>query len=352
MSNLMVDYNRSNDIVLYNDLDDDYFASIVNLSMGSNKIIPAISSCRINESNVNYEKCVLDILLKDRTTNRNIIWATNDYIYLKEDYKAECEISIPSITGIIQSRIFKGKSEQTHRIRDKAEVFTPSWICNEQNNLIDNLWFGYKDVFNVQQNKSWITNTRKISFPIDKTWEDYVDARRMEITCGEAPYLVSRYDAVTGKSINVEERIGLLDRKLRVVNENTDGFKDWFKWVQRAYQSTYGYEYQGDSLFIARKNLLYTFVDNLKYKFDREPDISELKVIASIISWNIWQMDGITYTIPLSGTHEWSAQLTIFDFIDDKPGKLRRRTFCKIKDWRSKKIMEYVTLLKGERNGA
>ena len=31
-----------------------------------------------------------------------------------------------------------------------AEVFTPSWICNAQNNLIDNAWFERKDVFNKE----------------------------------------------------------------------------------------------------------------------------------------------------------------------------------------------------------
>ena len=44
----------------------------------------------------------------------------------------------------------------------------------------------------------------------------------MEITCGEAPYLVSRYDVVKGEIIPVEDRIGILDRKLRVINENID----------------------------------------------------------------------------------------------------------------------------------
>jgi hypothetical protein len=31
-----------------------------------------------------------------------------------------------------------------------AEVFTPSWICNAQNNLIDNTWFGRDNVFNKE----------------------------------------------------------------------------------------------------------------------------------------------------------------------------------------------------------
>ena len=41
---------------------------------------------------------------------------------------------------------------------------------------------------------------------------------RMEITCGEAPYLVSRYDTTTGEPIPIGRRIGLLDRKLCVIN--------------------------------------------------------------------------------------------------------------------------------------
>ena len=348
MDNLKVDYSSFENAVHY-DFDGDYLPLWNSLfSIGhkkvvtSNQIIPEDFNKSIDKK-VDYENCVLDILLKDRSTNRNIIWATNDYSHLKLDYKAECEIVISSMAGLIQSRTAKEQSAQTHRIRDKAEVFTPSWICNEQNNLIDNQWFGQKDVFNTQLFKSWETNPQKVPFSNGKTWKDYVDARRLEITCGEAPYLVSRYDSVTGEIIDIKNRIGILDRKMRVVNENTDVFEDWWNWTQRAYQSTYGYEYQGDNLLIARKNLLYTFVDNLKHKFYREPDISELKKIATIISWNIWQMDGITCTVPLSGPNDLVVQLSLFEPIKVNEGKS-----CKIKDWRSKVIVEYATLLRGQ----
>lgn len=84
----------------------------------------------------------------------------------------------------------------------------------------------------------------------------------MEITCGEAPYLVSRYDAATGELILPPlRRIGLLDRKLRVVNENAASYEEWIKWVLRAFQSCYGFEYQGDNLLIARINLMMSFYD-------------------------------------------------------------------------------------------
>jgi hypothetical protein len=85
-----------------------------------------------------------------------------------------------------------------------AEVFTPLWICNAQINLIDDAWFGRKNVFNTEiLNKeglhSWKTNPKKITFPDDKTWKQYVRDTRLEITCGEAPYITSRYDTTTGR---------------------------------------------------------------------------------------------------------------------------------------------------------
>jgi hypothetical protein len=43
----------------------------------------------------------------------------------------------------------------------------------------------------------------------------YGNSTRMEITCGEAPYLVSRYGALSMvKPIPLKRRIGMLDRKM------------------------------------------------------------------------------------------------------------------------------------------
>lgn len=78
----------------------------------------------------------------------------------------------------------------------------------------------------------------------------------MEITCGEGPYLVSRYDTTTGDFIPVEERIGLLDRKLRVISENTETSGEWLEMAQKAYKNIYAFEWQGDNLLLAREALL------------------------------------------------------------------------------------------------
>ena len=180
----------------------------------------------IENNTASFNEQVLAVLLIDRSTKKNIVWATDDYIDFGVGYAPESEITIDKISGlhsfIITPRVLKEKKKQSNRTRNKAEVFTPSWICNEQNNLVDEQWFGQENVFNITDGTMWTATKDKISFAEKglKTWKRYVDAKRLEITCGEAPYLVSRYDTVTGKTIPIPERIGLLDRKLRVVNEN------------------------------------------------------------------------------------------------------------------------------------
>ncbi len=169
---------------------------------------------------------LLNILLQDKTTKKNILWCTKDYEAYGPDYDEHEQIKVNLITkdfyNVIQPRAAKAKEIQERRIKNRAEVFTPSWICNEQNNRIDEAWFGRKNVFNTPKGTGWKANKRSIRFPAKRDWTSYVDAKRLEITCGEAPYLVSRYDTTTGMQIPIFERIGLFDRKMRVVNENCE----------------------------------------------------------------------------------------------------------------------------------
>lgn len=292
-----------------------------------------------------WSKKIIETLLIDRTTNRNIIWGTDDYEILGREYDSHYPILYSLITGknsnVIQPRILKTKESQGKRTKGKAEVFTPSWVCNAQNNLVDNAWFGGENIFNKEFEKGWKTNTEKIKFPDkrNRTWKKYVDERRLEITCGEAPYLVSRYDTVSGKPLELKDRIGMLDRKMRVVRENTDSDTEWLKWSERAFQSVYGFEFQGDSLLIARENLLASYCDYMEEKLNRHPTEKELLNIAKIISWNLWQMDGLTYTIPYEEA-EPIGQITLFDF-QEKDKKI----LCIIKDWRAKRIYTFQDLV-------
>lgn len=180
-------------------------------------------------------------------------------------------------------------------------------------------------------------------------WHDYVDSRRLEITCGEAPFLVSRYDAATGAILPISQRIGLLDRKLRIVDEHTEDDLMWWKWTLRAFQSVYGYEFQGDSLLIARANLLLTFVDHYRDRFGTDPNKKHLKQIANVIVWNLWQMDGLTKTIPFRKPPEQKVEFDMLDMLTmlDEPNSQDVPAFVRLYDWRAKTSLSYSQLLKG-----
>lgn len=313
----------------------------------------------------NYIKCLddelLSILLKDRSSGKNIIWATDTYAEKGAQYDSWEPITVKLITGrygkVIRPRIDKSQKEQKIRIKDKAEVFTPSWICNEMNNHLSDEWFGKKNVFNIEKEKTWTTNKNKIQFSNEdgKTWQDYVKSKVLEISCGEAPFLVSRYDTTTGEWIDVNDRIGALDRKLRIVNEQCDSEPDWYNWTLEAIKSTYGYEWQGDSLLIARENILFTFIDYYIAKFENFPMKEYLIEVAKILSWNIWQMDGLKYVIPNSCKPIPKRQMSLFDDegqfeqchgCTKNDNNLHTGIYCKIMNWDTKRSIKFY---KGEK---
>lgn len=164
---------------------------------------------------------------------------------------------------------------------------------------------------------------------------------RLEITCGEAPYLCSRYDTVSGTIIPIKERIGLLDRKLRVVSENTDKSGDWLEWAKTALENTYGYEFQGDSLLIARETAFLTFIEYYREKFGCDVPPQSINGIAYIVSWNIWQMDGLSDTVPYASITKQEDNLfgsttkkePVFALIRDwkKPREKQKTQFRELK---------------------
>ena len=299
---------------------------------------------------------VLEALLRDHTTQKNIFWATDNYQEQGEDYKYTSSILPELITGdkgsVIMPRVQKDKEMQQSRVRDMAEVFTPSWICNAQNNLIDSAWFGRENVFNTEITNpdgthTWIVNPDKITFPEGKTWKHYVRDTRLEMTCGEAPYITSRYDTTTGEFIPIDKRIGILDRKLRVINENIDTSTEWLKATQEAYKNTYAFEWQGDSLLLAREAMLYTFIENFENKFGRQPKLESIQFLAYIISWNVWQMDGLKGVVPNSCGERKTIEQDLFgekEIITAcdgcKTDNIHKHNgiYCLIKDWSNKDL--------------
>lgn len=292
-------------------------------------------------------KPVLPILLQDKTTKSNIIFATDTYEELGDQFSVTAQITETVLTNerfCLLPRVEKERTDQAERTRNKAEVFTPGFIIQKMCAFYDEEWFGRPNVFECPDGQGWITENLPIAFPKEKTWQDYIYSTRIEITCGEAPFLVSRYDTTTGVTIPIKSRIGILDRKLRIVNENTQTEEDWLTWVERAFQSVYGYEYQGDSLLIARINLLITFAEYFEERFGRKAGNTELRKIANIISWNLWQMDGTTGMVPFLEREAAVNQISMFDLLGGEVDKEMETIPCMIHDWRSKETVEYNSL--------
>lgn len=288
-------------------------------------------------------KTLLEVLLYDHTTGKNIVWGTDSYGFDKES-----EILPEQICGerntivfsdmrdiLIRPRVAKNMDEQRLRTKEKAEVFTPSWICNKQLNMVDNAWFGWNpdehdgwSIFNreLDESHTWEVNP---NINIDhSTFLRYINNIRLEITCGEGPYLVCRYDTTTAKFFdNLDERIGILDRKMRLINLYENDRSNWLKDVKKAYKSCYGFEWQGDNLLLAREAMLYSFIEYYRAKWGTSPKSNTLMIIAEIISWNVWQMDGLTFKVPyteqLATIKDWQAKdeeqsIITFQSIADK----------------------------------
>ena len=248
-------------------------------------------------------QAVLDTLLKDHSTGKNIIWATDPPEELQtvmyEPVTDRSQITTQQLGlthyEVVLPRMMKQTDTQQQRTRKKGEVFSPAWVCNKMNNALDADWFrglGAEESagqFTVELPQGWQTVETPVQFPVcggrTPAWVQYVQSYRLEVTCGEAPFLASRYDAATGEMIPVARRIGILDRKLRVVSENAATEEEWRKYATHAVQSTYGYEYQGDNLLLARVNLLLTYAEHLQARWQRKPTKEELQPIATIISW-------------------------------------------------------------------
>ena len=269
-------------------------------------------------------KNVLRRLLQDKTTGKNIIFATDNYIrYGCEDTDQITENALLGFDSLdIQPRVRKAAAEQSERTRKKAEVFTPTWTVRRMNDHCDSVWREGKHA---------------------DDWQKYVSLRILEITCGEAPFLVTRYDTTTGEPLPLSERTGMLDRKLKAIQ--ADDEQTWLRWAFRAYEMTYGYEFQGDNLLIARINLLMTFCDYLEARWGRKATDSELNRLSTIIAWNLWQMDGLKDTVPIGIPRERDIQLSLLE-TEEEP---EISVACEIYRWtaKTKKRIRFSDL-KGE----
>lgn len=290
-------------------------------------VLDSVSSSDVQE-NIIREKMpeILDILLIDRTKStpkktKNIIWANRNYLSFNTKlYSATAQITPNLVTGkmanVIKPRVFKTKGVQKERTKSMAEVFTPTWIVKKQNDTVDQ---NYKD----------------------DDLETYVHRTWLEIAAGEAPYMVTRYDMESGETIPINKRVGFVDRKLSRINENVSDKAEWQRLVGEAFKASYGFEWSGDSLLLARENLLYTYRDYYSHKWHEEPTLGLMKDIAIIISFNVFQMDGLKCIIPLTEKRKRKVDIQLSLFDDRKPSDewiIKPGKRVRIMNWQTNKM--------------
>lgn len=78
------------------------------------------------------------------------------------------------------------------------------------------------------------------------------------------------------------------------------------------------------------------------YKFGHQPNLTVLKKFAKVISWNIWQMDGLSYVVPYSSRIKEDLQICLFDFGDEE--QEREPIEALIKNWRTGKNIRFKDL--------
>ena len=107
-------------------------------------------------------------------------------------------------------------------------------------------------------------------------------------------------------------------------------------------------------MLIARENILLTVMEHYEALYDEIPNKDILIEFAEIISWNIWQMDGLKYVIPLSCHNEDIEEFTLIGtniIHKECPGCKKNAVtkhngiYCKIKDWKKNKTVKYVNVV-------
>lgn len=196
---------------------------------------------------------IIKALLQDHSTAHNIIYANSSYL----GHSFADEIAL-DVALTFKSRKDKCTEDQVSRKDSLGEVFTPHRVVK--------------------------TMTK-----------DYVDAlaitdMTLEICCGEAPFVADIFDMLSGEPVAFDDRAGVLDIKCRQAKSTGD--------ITAALMSTYGYELQGDSLFLARQKVIRDAAEWHEHLLGNTPGDATLEKWAEIISWNFWQMDGITCKTP------------------------------------------------------
>lgn len=135
------------------------------------------------------------------------------------------------------------------------------------------------------------------------------------------------------------------------------GGEQWIGFSLTALKSIYGFEFQGDNLILARINMFLSYLDYYEWKFNELPHKELMIKVADIISWNLWQMDGLKMVVPFSCHNEQqSIQTSLFEEVAPKEEKCigcktkdmtkHNGIYSCVMDWKNDKIIRFIDVMK------
>lgn len=214
----------------------------------------------------------------------------------------------------LRRRCDKSKTEQRARTKRRAEVFTPTSVV----------------AYMVEQAES-----AKLGVTVEELdtvpWRDRIQLRSADMCCGEGAFMTTLYDPITGEDIPEPERVGVLDRKLRLVVENAP-MSMATRYLLTALRTSYACELVGDNVILARMNVLLAWREAYCRVMGTSPSVAEMTEACEVICGTVMQVDVLTGMIPAS---DLRAVIPVYDHDtltwevwpeDERPKTKRRRT--------------------------
>lgn len=265
---------------------------------------------------------IIDILLKERSFKRNL-----NFVETIEEFSGDDEITCDIVLQdppIILPQYMYAYDRKRNSAKKRGAVFTPQFAANNMCEVLCRAILNVPDEENIcaqiypineTDTREWITDTLPPEDCLNLIYKTCLDS-----CCGEGIFLTQRYHQNSGKPIEIPFRKGLLDRKLHVIKRALEKEEDlhelrFFSLAKIAFKTTYGFDLLGKSVYLTRKNLLETFVDFYQWIFAKDPENAMVEDIATILSYNIFQMNGLSHKVPLTNQsvyariRDWSKNL-------------------------------------------
>jgi hypothetical protein len=216
--------------------------------------------------------------------------------------------------GQLRRRCDKPKAEQRARTKRRAEVFTPTSVVAFMNDHAE---------------------AAKCNVPVEEldtvSWRDRIQLRALDSCCGEGAFTTTLYDPITGEDIPEPERVGILDRKLRLVVEHAP-MSLAPRYLLTALRTSYACDIMGDNVILARMNVYLAWLEAYRRAMGTPPSIAEMNEACEVICGTVMQVDALTGMLPAS---DLRAVIPVYDHDtltwevwpeDERPKTKRRRT--------------------------